>query len=161
MPAKQQDRQKRKKSAMSSQVTSSHTLCEHAGAVPSTSQASLPVDGDRKQPQQGSGQNCNRAGITPHKALTIYQDEVLITLSHEDSDPWSSEEAATSDEEDSQSDTSTPGYKRGKYRSSPTVTDEDAIVGIRLEGIDLPPVPSWMKKKRRQTLAILCDDYMQ
>ena len=139
-------------------------------AVASTSQAVIHYEDARHRQspshpsQTADGVSQNHEGITPQKGLAIYQDEVVITLDHDDNgSPWDSDE-------ESGSDTSTPAYKRGKVEQPPSPParkikrrslEERAITRIQRDGIRLERVPAWMRKQRGPTTILLCDSYFR
>ena len=97
---------------------------------------------------------------TPPGGVIIQEDEVIITLSHEDTSPWSS----CSSDEGTESDSSTPAYKRGKRDVKEGDQESlDAIARrlIQKEGMKVKRAPRWMRKFRAPTTVILCDSFLQ
>ena len=77
------------------------------------------------------------------------EEEVVIQLTHQDTEPWDSDQ----DSIDSQgTSTSTPAYKRGRH----TLPPQDIADLITIEGIDWGK-PKYVKKRLHPSMLILAD----
>ena len=131
---------------------------KHRENTAGKSGSSSPSHG--RKPSSSTGQ-CSTSSHKPvviesEIAGTSYaEEEVVITLSHDDESPWQTED-------DTDSDTSTPSYKRGRRGKQPNY-DQLAVEEIQLHGVKLPRAPRWMRNRKNKppTTLILADSFFQ